>query len=133
MSGVNLLGTIGLIVAGTLPFAAVQAQTSGAADAETRASITVLAPRVRETNRTGSIFPEQIISTQSVVYIDDLDLTTASGRDELNDRIELAAKESCEWLDELYPLSTPDADQCQREAVARAEDDVEAAIAAAAM
>lgn len=102
--------------------------TSSASAPADRAAITVMAPRVRKDRGTGAI-PTETISTQAVVYIDDLDLRTASGRDELNMRVKSAAKEACGWLDEVYPLSEPvGSGSCESDAIKTAQRQVDDAI-----
>ena len=104
-----------------------------AQDAQARNSIVVMAPRERQTGRTSSGIPIQTVSTQAVVEYDDLDLSTAAGAEALRERVATAARNSCEWLDELYPLANPiGSDDCVEEAVGSAEAQVEAAIQAAA-
>lgn len=114
---------------------AVPAQPALAQGASERPSITVLAPRARQTGRdsaTGA--PIETLTAQSIVYTDDLNLATEAGRDQLDERIEVAAREACEWLDEVYPMSPTmtgtTAGDCVSEAVARTSDQVEEAVAA---
>lgn len=100
--------------------------------ASQRPAITVLAPRARQTGRdaaTGA--PIETLTAQSIVYTDDLNLSTEAGRKELNDRIKVAAKEACDWLDEVYPMSAPmtGSYDCVSEATARTKDQVDAAVA----
>lgn len=99
-----------------------------AAAPDDRAAITVLAPRVRRDRSSGPI-PTETISTQAVVYIDDLDLRTASGRDELDMRVRSAAREACDWLDEVYPMSEPvGSSSCESDAIKTAQRQVDDAI-----
>lgn len=118
------------VIATSMPLMPALAQQT-AASADTRAAITVLAPRIRrDTSRTTSAFPTQTISTQAVVYIDDLDLRTVAGRDEMNNRVKVAAKDACAWLDEVYPLSEPvGAGSCESDAVKTAKRQMDAAVA----
>ncbi len=127
-----LTAATAIAVAGFMPLAPVSAQDMSASKPDTRPSITVYAPRARQTGTTYTGVPIETLTTQSVVYIDDLNLRTEAGRDELHDRVESAAKSACEWLDEVYPMSpsmTTD-NECVNDAMARAEDQVKAAIAA---
>lgn len=122
------LAAIGSSLAPSMP---AIAQSTGT-QLDTRSAITVLAPRVRESReRSASGFPIQTLTAQSVVYIDDLDLRTETGRSELSNRVNLAAKEACDWIDQVYPLAQPSDADCQRDAVKRAQDQVDSAIAKA--
>ena len=116
----NLLGAVAFAAAGLCPLlpARAEAQTASAAD---RASITVTAPRARTTGRnpaTGAAI--QTITTQSMVYVDDLDLRTKAARDILDARIAAAAKEACDWLNEVYPLEATSVPATQGECRANA-------------
>lgn len=131
MSRINLLAAVATIAAAATPLlpVAVDAQTA-AAD---RAAITVTAPRARTVDRNSATgAPIQTITTQSLVYIDDLDLRTKTGRDVLDTRIAAAAKEACDWLNEVYPatpLSVPSSQSdCRADAVRTAQSQVKDAI-----
>lgn len=132
MSRMNLIGAMATIAASAAPLLpiTVKAQTAEAAD---RAAITVTAPRARTTGRnpaTGA--PIQTITTQSLVYIDDLDLRTKAGRDVLDVRVAAAAKEACDWLNEVYPatpLSVPASQaDCRTDAIRTAQAQIKDAI-----
>lgn len=121
-----------IAVAGSVPLAPAAAQQRVDAEKpDTRPSITVMAPRARQTGRSSIGAPIMTLTAQSIVYFDDLNLGTEAGRDELHDRVEEAARSSCQWLDEVYPLSrsmTADS-ECVNSAIASAEAQVDAAIA----
>lgn len=129
-----IIGSVALAAAGMLP------QTIPAASAQPVAtdatgSITVLAPRVRQTGRsptTGA--PIETLTSQSIVNVADLNLRTPAGRDELAARISAAAGRACDWLNEVYPsgpTTTPPDSECRAEAIKRAQSQVDAAIALA--
>ena len=127
-------GSLALIIAGAAAPGTAwgQADQPAQVNAKIGQSIVVLAPRARENGKTYSGIPIETLSAQSVVYFDDLDLSTQAGREELGNRVEQAAETACGWIDEVYPLSTPiGPDDCARDAVKRAQDQVDAAIASA--
>ena len=125
-----IIGTMAAISACVVPLAAAAAQAPDSdAAARTRPAITVIAPRARQTGRTYTGIPIETLSAQSVVYFDDLNLRTEDGQKELKDRVATAARESCKWLDEVYPLTKPiGPDDCAMDAAKRAQDQVDAAI-----
>ncbi|MFA7595827.1 MAG: UrcA family protein [Novosphingobium sp.] len=122
---------LALAMSMTLPLLPAQAQSQAQADADSRTAITVLAPRARTTERSGTTgAPIQTITTQSIVYVDDLDLRTPAGRAEMKNRIEVAAKDACSWLDEVYPMAEPPGTgQCTAEAIKRTQDQVNTLLA----
>ena len=121
-----LMGTLAITGAiGVIPGVAV-AQSQPAAE---RAAITVVVPRPRQTDRTYTGVPIETLTAQSIVYIDDLDLATPAGKSELENRVKTAAKNACDWLDELYPLAEPDTAQCVSEAVKTAKPQMDNALA----
>jgi UrcA family protein len=73
---------------------------------------------------------EQITLTRKVSYTD-LDLKTPAGSDALTQRVKDVAKEACEELDKLYPLTQKTAPDCTKQAIDSAMEQVHAAIAAA--
>ncbi len=74
----------------------------------------------------------EIIELRRQVSFADLDLSKHADVTELEKRIETTAKESCEKLDEMYPLATPDSiRRCTESAIKSTEEKVQAAIAAA--
>lgn len=126
----NLLGAFTLVAASLFPMVSAAAQAGMAVD-DSRASITVTAPRMRQTGRGTSGAPIQTITTQSVVYTDDLNLRTRAGKDELAARIDAAAREACAWLDEVYPMTNPATttpQNCRADAVKQAQAQVTAAV-----
>lgn len=95
--------------------------------------ITVTAPRtvtkqVIERNAPGNI--EQITLQRHVSYAD-LDLILHADVQQLEARVNDVAKEACEDLAKMYPLSDPKTPDCVRAAVADARAQLDAAIAAA--
>lgn len=124
------IAALSLAVGGTLQFAPAPAVAQSEADSATRAAITVEAPRARQTGRSAIGAPIETLTARSVVYIDDLNLTTETGRAELGKRVSAAADQACKWLDEVYPLSASSSTSgdCRRDAVKSAQAQVDAAI-----
>jgi UrcA family protein len=97
--------------------------------------IVVVAPRavtrtvVGRTSTGGKV--EEISLTRHVPFAD-LDLSRHADVMELEKRVADVAKESCEQLAKLYPLSPPDAPDCVKAAQAGAKDQMDKAVAAAA-
>ena len=118
MSRSIILGTAAATILAAAPLQTAIAQ----ADPPREPAITVFAPRI------GKV---RTLTTSSVVYADDLNLNTASGREALKQRVETAAEETCEWLNDLYPLDHPIGSErgCIEEAVEGAEEQMLAAIA----
>jgi UrcA family protein len=119
----------------TLPLAAIAALIAVAPNAPAVAkdgaqnAITVTAPRVRREGRDSAGIPVQTVSIDALVDYSDLDLQTAAGRDQLQERVRAAAEDSCAWLDELYPLDdTTDPADCVRRAVGTASSQIDEAI-----
>ncbi len=129
MSRYTLIGGAAAAVLASVPFAGAGAQVDGA-DAN-RAAITVLAPRVATEQDTDLVGQTRTLTASSIVYIDDLDLRSQAGRDELKDRVKLAAQETCEWLNEIYPLDgTQSAESdCVETAVAQTQPQIDQALA----
>ena len=123
------------LISGTLAIAgATVAVPAGTALAQSepaveRAAITVIVPRPRQTGKTYTGTPIETLNAQSVVYIDDLDLSTPAGKSELEDRVRQAAKTSCDWLDELYPLAETTNAQCVSQAMDAAKPQMDKALA----
>ncbi|GFM30685.1 UrcA family protein [Novosphingobium sp. PY1] len=127
-------GFIAAAVASALPASNALAQETSQDAVQNRAAITVVAPRARQTDRTYTGVPIETLTAQAVVYVDDLNLSTAAGKAKLDDRVAAAAKTACAWLDEVYPLATPiGPDDCERDAIKRAKSQVDAAVAGNAM
>jgi UrcA family protein len=122
---------IALAMGATVPLIPVHAQSQAQADADSRTAITVTAPRARTTGHSATTgAPIETLTAQSIVYVDDLDLRTPAGRAEMKNRIQVAAKDACGWLDEVYPLAEPQGTgQCTAEAVKRTDDQVKTVLA----
>lgn len=118
-----------------VPATGAFAASMASPQANNAGTITVTAPRKRQTGRTYTGIPIDTITTQSVVRYSDLNLHTQAGRMKLRHRIKAAAKDACSWLNQVYPLAVPVASrtprQCEMNAVARAQPQVKAAIRAA--
>jgi UrcA family protein len=127
MSRSIILGTAAATILTAMPLQVANAQNDPAQEP----AITVLAPRVVEERSSDSIGKTRTLTASSVVYVGDLDLDTQSGRDALKQRVETAAKETCEWLDDLYPLDNPIGSDrnCVDNAMNRAEEQMLAVIA----
>lgn len=80
--------------------------------------------------RSASGIPIVEASLSYAVRIADLDLSKASGVTELDNRIEILAKEACKSLDNLYPISPKDP-RCVANAINSAADQRKQVIAAA--
>jgi UrcA family protein len=99
--------------------------------------IVVKAPIVRRKIRqaTPSIAKIEIIELKRRVSYADLDLNKAADVTELETRIKTSAKDSCERLNDMFPLVKPSGGQeiqrCTDKPVAGTEKQVRAAIAAA--
>lgn len=127
MSRSIILGTAAAAILAAVPLQAANAQS----DPPREPAITVFAPRVVEEPSSDGIGKVRTLTASSMVYVGDLDLDTPSGRDTLKQRVETAAEETCEWLNDLYPLDHPIGTErsCIEEAVERAEEQMLAAIA----
>ena len=68
--------------------------------------------------------PIERVTTSRVVDYRDLDVDSPWGARELHYRIEHAARDACEELDNRYPIGEPDVGDCVSEAVRNAEHDV---------
>jgi UrcA family protein len=68
--------------------------------------------------------PIERVTTSRVVDYRDLDIDSPWGARELHYRIEHAARDACEELDDRYPIGEPDVRDCVSEAVRDAEHDV---------
>ena len=99
--------------------------------------IVVEAPVVRrEVGRSSATGAKvEVIELKRRVNYADLDLSKHADVTELKTRIKTTARESCEKLNEMFPLEEPTGERgiqsCTNKAVAGAEDEVEEAIAAA--
>jgi UrcA family protein len=94
--------------------------------------IEVIAPRLvrQEVERTPTGKTELISLTRRVSY-DDLDLKRDGDLAQLDERIEDSAKQACERLAAMYPLSDPETPDCIDRAVASAKAQLREAVAAA--
>ena len=70
--------------------------------------------------------PIRRVTASRVVGYSDLDTDSPWGAHELHGRIERAARDACDELDDRYPIGSPDVDGCVSEAVRDAERDVRA-------
>ena len=131
MSRSILLGAA-TAIAMTAAIPHVPALAQGEADRADSSAITVCAPRREQTRRSSSgVGTERVLTSSSSVYYDDLNLHTQWGRDQLDDRIKLAAEQTCDYLDSIYPLdsSRSETSDCVRKAVRDTRPQVYVAIA----
>jgi UrcA family protein len=129
MSRPITLGAIAMIVAGIAPLPLTTANAQGL---DTHEAITVTAPHKRTVGRSAIGAPVEIMEAQSIVYYGDLNLATRSGQDELNQRVAAAAESSCKWIDEVFapnPATSTSSADCKRDAIHRAQGQVNDAIA----
>ena len=130
MSRSILLGAATAIaLTAAAPF--VPAMAQGDASRGDSSSITVYSPLRTETHRSPDGTAERVLTSSSAVYYDDLNLRTQWGRDQLDDRIKLAAEQTCDYLDDLYPLdsSSTSSFECVKKAVRNARPQVYLAVA----
>jgi len=104
--------------------------------AEEMEEIVVEAPIVRRQVGRSTIGAKiEVIELRRRLSFADLDLSKNADVTELKTRIETTAKESCEKLDDMFPLAEPSGVQgirsCTDKAVAGTVEQVQAAIAAA--
>lgn len=130
MSRSATLAVVASIASGIAPLSISEAQVQGM---ESSDSITVSALHKRVTGRTTSGVPIETMEAQSIVYFGDLNLATRHGQSELRRRVADAADSSCQWLEEVFPAgpNTVPATlgECAREAIKRADRQVDDAIA----
>jgi UrcA family protein len=132
----HMSSPLGLFSATSIGFLAMLASsTLCAQQSEQRLEeITIVAPRLvmRETvGRTSSGGKVELISLTRHVGYEDLNLTMHADVLTLEQRVNDVAKDSCEQLAKMYPLSDPNTPDCVREAVANAKTQVDAAVSAA--
>ena len=84
--------------------------------------VTVSVPRTIHRERYGMISQEVNMSVR--VPYGDLDLQTPSGMAELDKRINEAGNYVCHQLEVMYPVGTPDAYGCVKEAISGAQPQV---------
>jgi len=68
--------------------------------------------------------PIERVTTSRIVSYRDLDIDSPWGARELHYRIERAAHDACDELDDRYPIGEPNVGDCVSEAVRDAEHDV---------
>jgi len=93
-----------------------------------RETVEVIAPRYPYRTPRGGAIEQVSLSREVRAY--DLDLRTPWGADELRSRVRFAAKNLCERIDRNY-ATVDDGRSCYYEAVDRAMEQVDAAIAEA--
>jgi UrcA family protein len=98
--------------------------------------VVVRAPMDREiVTRRAVGSPEKIIELRRSVSFADLDLSKPEGVLELERRIEMLARDSCEMLEEMFPLERLDdaasIRRCTKEAISGTEDELRNVVAAA--
>jgi UrcA family protein len=105
-----------------------------AQQASTLQEITVVAPRLvtRDAGRTAAGSKVELISlTRHVVY-GDLNLTLHNDVMALEKRVNDVAKESCDTLAKMYPLSDPNTPNCVEQATKEAKKQIDQLATAAA-
>lgn len=99
MSRLMIAGAAAL--ATVLPLAPALAQPDGYYDSGS--SITVTAPHSRQVGRSATGAPVYLREASMAVNYSDLDLRTPAGRDTLYMRVDDAARDACDALDDAYP------------------------------
>jgi UrcA family protein len=97
-------------------------------------SVTVTAPYTVRTERErtrGSAISEERVSVSRAVSIRDLDLRYDGDVEIAVQRVDIAAREACDYADELQRFSETSDSECRREAVRGARPQLRAAIARA--
>ena len=126
----RLAAAVAVTMAALLSAGAVAAQ-SGEQPMEI---VRVVAPRNIEHVVVGPEEPgshvEAISLTRQVPY-KDLDLSLSTDVETLRRRVKDIAVESCDTLANMYPFAAPSNPDCLRSAIASAEDQISAAVAAA--
>ncbi len=122
------------LIAGTLigaPLTSAAADNHKHDEMDTRAAITVLAPQVETDPDPDLIGKERQITASAVVYYDDLNLRTEAGQEEFNTRVNMAAKEVCDWIEDVYPIQRDLSSEydCVRNTMAETEPRVKSIIA----
>jgi UrcA family protein len=130
MSRLLMFGAFALATT-ALPLAPATAQSDYYGYNTDSSSITVTGPHSRRVGRTSAGIP--IIEREAAQTVDysDLDLRTGMDRERLRVRVDNAAYEACQALDDAYgmaPDSLSEPRDCHRDAVRRAEGQVRAAI-----
>ncbi len=113
---------------------AIDAGVARAQQAGTLEEITVVAPRLvtRQAGRTAAGSNVELISlTRHVVY-SDLNLTLHNDVMTLEKRVNDVAKEACDTLAKMYPLSDPNTPNCVEQATKEAKAQIDKLATAAA-
>ncbi len=113
---------------------AIDAGVARAQQAGTLEEITVVAPRLvtRQAGRTAAGSNVELISlTRHVVY-SDLNLTLHNDVMTLEKRVNDVAKEACDTLAKMYPLSDPNTPNCVEQATKEAKAQIDKLAGAAA-
>jgi UrcA family protein len=115
------------------PLALLGAMATNVVCAEelTQVTVTATRPTTQVAGKSTIGADVQVISMSGTVKYSDIDIATRAGAAVLETRVKAAAKAECEELDKHYPLTTPDADRCTKEAVRNAMPGMHAAIDAA--
>ena len=79
----------------------------------------------------GSGAPIESVTVDYHVSYADLNLIKHADVMALNKRVESAARDACQQLDELYPIERPKLQQCMDDAIRAANERVQSAISAA--
>lgn len=111
----------------------VQGPTAVAQGSSSLDEITVVAPRLvkRTVGRTAVGAKVELISlTRHVVYTD-LNLARHADVMTLEQRVNDVAKEACEQLAQMYPLSDPNTPNCVEQALRSAKGQIDEVVAAA--
>ena len=87
--------------------------------------VTVTAPRV--IGRGAGGIPIERVSMSATIRYSDLNVKTPQGASALDKRVKDAADSLCKKLEADYPIGTPDAFTCSKEAVTNAAAQVRAA------
>lgn len=114
------LGYLGLAAAAglalSLNVAPVHAQDySDDSGAYQESGVTVYAPRVVGRSEIGA--PIEEVHASRIVYFNDLNLDTRWGAHVLRTRIERAADQACDQLDQNYPIDAGDSPPCRQTAI----------------
>ena len=127
-SGVGLAVKLVLIAAGmSIGAAAVAAEGLDEVTVEAKPI-----PSRSVVGRTHSGLPIEEVTLDHHISYSDLDLVTHAGVMELHSRVQKAAKEACNQLDQLFPTQAAKARECTEQASHDASDQVQNAIASAA-
>jgi UrcA family protein len=121
------------VVTGVLASTVVAGSTLAQSTSASSPEVTVQATRATRTTigRTSSGIPIQDVSLSYGVSTEGLDLTSASGRQELERRVSEAAMVACQQLGRQFTLTTPSDSECARAATNRAMAQVQQLEAAA--